>query len=1086
MRTRSKALAVAGVVWMAVMTGPHGGRTVRAQGPAAPEWQNPEVVGVNKERPHATMTVFPDAASAARGERATSPYYQSLNGSWQFSFAPRVDARPVDFYKPEFNASAWKSIRVPANWQLEGYDIPIYVNIAYPWGANTPPYIPAEINPVGSYRRTFTVPPAWNGRPVFVTFEGVESAFYLWVNGQRVGYSEDSRTPAEFDISTYIKTGENLIAVEVYRWSDASYLEDQDFFRLSGIYRDVWLWSPATVHIRDLEVAASLDNSYRDGVLRSTVQLVNRETATRKPTVQLELQDLAGHTVFGPVTKDAEVPAGGEVSVVLENSVAAPKPWTAETPSLYRVIVTLLDERSKPVESVPQRVGFRRVEIKDGRFQVNGVPILFKGVNRHEHDADTGHTLSTEAMLRDIRLMKQHNINAVRTSHYPNDTRWYDLCDEYGLYVVDEANIESHGMGYSPARTLGNNPAWKTAHLDRTMRMVERDKNHPSIVMWSLGNEAGDGVNFQATSAWIHQRDTSRPVHYEGAGERPHVDIVSYMYARPSSLAAYASMQQARPFMLCEYTHAMGNTNGNLDEYWELFYSKPQLQGGFVWDWVDQGIRTTQPAGNTRQMNPQRKLLQGPEFVGGFRNVDKTNTYLAYGGDFGPPTIPSDGNFCMNGLVSADRVPHPGLAAIKRWYQYVQVAPADLARGTVTITNWHDFIALDQEVQGLWSVQADGAEIAKGTLPALTIPAHGKQDVTVPLPAITPQPGVEYFVTLSFRLAKPAAWGGKAGDEMAYAQFALPISKPAAPAALTNGPDVTLAEVGDTITIKGRTFEAAFSRAQGTLTSLSTRGIPVLKRGPLPDFWRAWTDNDRGAGLNRKLGVWKDATEAWKATTVTATRVDAGTVRVDVSGTAAPAATVSVAYTIYGTGDIIVDMTLTPSAQDLPMLPRVGSQLVMPAGFEHMAWFGPGPDETYKDRKWARVGQYAGTVDEQWTDYPRPQENGNKVDTRWMAITNGQGVGLLASGMPLLSAAARHYTHADLVPARQTWRATRRPELFVNLDLAQMGVGGDDSWGALPHERYRLPAKVYQYRYRLRAFSTTLDGTPEKLAKTVR
>jgi beta-galactosidase len=687
-------------------------------------------------------------------------------------------------------------------------------------------------------------------------------------------------------------------------------------------------------------------------------------------------------------------------------------------------------------------------------------------------------------MLRDIRLMKQHNINAVRTSHYPNDPAWYDLCDEYGLYVVDEANIESHGMGYDPDKTLGNNPAWKTAHLDRTQRMVERDKNHPSVIIWSLGNEAGDGVNFEATSGWIKQRDPSRPVQYEQAGERSHTDLVVPMYTRPAQVAKYGSVPQSRPMILCEYAHAMGNSTGALDEYWKLFYSRPQLQGAFVWDWVDQGIRTIIPAPGERQMNPRRRLLPGPEFMNGARQVDRGNTYIAYGGDFGPVTIPTDGNFCMNGLVSADREPHPGLLAVKKYYQYVHTAPVNLAAGDVEITNWHDFTNLEDAVAGFWSVQADNAVLAYGPMPPFAIAPRGRQVVRIPLPTITPKPGVEYFLNLSYRLPRPTAWGGRTGDEMAWEQFALPVSAPATPADAPSAPPVTLEDAGGRITVTGGTFAAAFSKADGTLTSLTTRGVNVIQRGPQPDFWRAWTDNDRGARLNGRLAVWREATEAWAVTRVTATRLGADAVRVDVEGTLPPVqGTASLSYTVYGTGDIIVDVRVAPGAPNLPMMPRVGTQLVMPAGFDRMTWFGPGPEETYSDRKVARVNLYRGTVDQQWTEYSRPQENGNKADVRWMALTNAEGVGLLAAGLPRLSAAARHYTHADLVPAHHTWNARKRPEVFVNLDLAQMGVGGDNSWGALPHEAYQLPARTYEYRFRLRAFSTAQDGPPQALAR---
>ena len=626
---------------------------------------------------------------------------------------------------------------MPSNWQFEGYDVPIYVNIKYPWGVPDPPHIPANNNPVGSYRTRFTVPSAWAGRDVYITFDGVESAFYLWVNGERVGYSEDSRLPAEFNITKYLKDGENLLAVEVYRWCDGSYLEDQDFWRLSGIFRDVTLWSAGPLHVKDLQIRTDLDAAYTNAELKIDAQIRNGSAAAASLVVRAALLDAQGVELARASAAVDRVPAGQTVTAAMVQAIGAPKKWTAESPTLYTLIVSLVDAGGRVVEAIPQKVGFRKVEMKAGQLMVNGRPILIKGTNRHEHDADTGHDVTVEQMLRDVRLMKQHNLNAVRTSHYPNSPAWYDLCDRYGLYVIDEANIESHGMGYSPTRTLGNNPAWKTAHMDRTMRMVERDKNHPSIIIWSLGNEAGDGVNFEATSAWVHQRDPSRPVQYEQASLQPHTDIVVPMYMRPKAVAQYGSKPQARPLIQCEYAHAMGNSTGNFREYWDLFYGNPQLQGGLIWDWVDQGIRTRIPPAGARQARPERTLLAGPEFQLGFRRVEKAGTYLAYGGDFGPLDVPTDYNFCMNGLVSADREPHPGLLVVKRNYQYVHVKPVDLAAGTVHITNWHDFTPLDQALAGRWAVQADGTTIASGTIPPLKLGPRESKDVTLPLPPIT-------------------------------------------------------------------------------------------------------------------------------------------------------------------------------------------------------------------------------------------------------------------------------------------------------------------------------------------------------------
>ena len=828
-----------------------------AQAPAPLEWQDPAIVGVNKEPPHATFTSYPDEALARAGKRETSPYYRSLNGDWKFHWVPKPADRPVDFYRPGFDDAAWKSIRVPSNWQFEGYDVPIYVNIPYPWGKPDPPHIPANNNPVGSYRTRFTVPPSWAGRDVYLTFDGVESAFYLWVNGERVGYSEDSRLPAEFNITKYLQDGENLLAVEVYRWSDASYLEDQDFWRLSGIFRDVTLSSAGPLHVRDLQIRTNLDAAYTDAQLAIEVQVRNRSAAAANLSLRATLLDAQGAELGRASTAAGRVPAGEASTVSMVRPIVAPRKWTAESPYLYTLVVSLLDDSGRLVEAIPQKVGFRAVEMKEGQLMVNGRPILIKGVNRHEHDADTGHAVSVEQMLRDVRLMKRHNINAVRTSHYPNDPAWYELCDQYGLYVIDEANIESHGMGYAPARTLGNNPAWKAAHMDRTVRMVERDKNHPSIIIWSLGNEAGDGVNFEATSAWVHQRDPSRPVQYEQAGRKAHTDMFVPMYMRPKGMADYASQTQPKPLIQCEYAHAMGNSTGNFREYWDLVYSSPQLQGGLIWDWVDQGIRTRIPAAGARQARPERALLAGPEFQMGFRQVDKAGTYLAYGGDFGPIDVPTDYNFCMNGLVDADRQPHPGLLVVKRNYQYVHVKPVDLAAGTVKVTNWHDFTPLDDALTGRWTVQADGSTVASGAMPPLALGPRESKDVTLPLPAITPRPGVEYFLDVSWRLKADAPWGGRAGDEMAYDQFKLPVGRPAAPVPPSPAATLALADGPDAVTITGAAFTVLFDKASGTMASLKYRGTELVHQPLMPDFWRAWTDNDRGAKLQTRLNVWR-------------------------------------------------------------------------------------------------------------------------------------------------------------------------------------------------------------------------------------
>ncbi|MBN2292293.1 MAG: beta-galactosidase, partial [Pirellulales bacterium] len=557
------------------MMATQGGHQVMAK--ERPDWENPKIFAVNKLPPHATMMPYADARTALKGDCAASPFFLSLNGPWQFNWAPKPADRPKDFYKPEFDAGGWKTIPVPSNWQMHGYGIPIYVNIKYPFSPSDPPHIPHDNNPVGSYRRTFIVPESWDGQRVLLHFAGVESAFYVWVNGRKVGYSQGSRTPAEFDITPYLKKGENLLAVEVYRWSDGSYLEDQDFWRLSGIFRDVYLLATPSVHVADFWARTDLDDRYEDATLKLNIQLANQSKKQTRASVEVVLLEetrqanpsnaagpltqITTRPVAKPWTRQVDIKPGETVSVNLEEKITNPEKWTAEAPNLYALLIVVKDDQGKVIEVIPSRIGFREVAIADGQLLVNGKPVILKGVNRHEHDPVTGHTVSRESMIRDIRLMKQSNINAVRTSHYPNVPLWYELCDRFGLYVTDEANIESHGMGYG-AKSLAKDPEWKEAHLDRTQRMVERDKNHPSVIIWSLGNEAGDGVNFTATSNWIRRRDPSRPVHYERALKGPNTDIICPMYARPGKLLEFAKKPQTRPMILCEYAHAMGNSVG--------------------------------------------------------------------------------------------------------------------------------------------------------------------------------------------------------------------------------------------------------------------------------------------------------------------------------------------------------------------------------------------------------------------------------------------------------------------------------------------------------------------------------------------
>lgn len=1027
-----------------------------------PEWDDLAVIQVGAERPHASMMIYPTAALAESGEMAKSPWFQSLNGNWKFHCSPSPAARPAEFYRTNFDDSKWRTIPVPSNYQLHGCDIPIYTNIVYPFlqDENAAPVVPKDRNSVGSYRTTFTLPEGWKGRQVFLYFDGVDSAFYVWVNGQKVGYSEDSRTPAEFNITRHVKPGTNLVAVEVYRYSDGAYLEDQDYWRLSGIYRNVYLWSTADQHIRDFEVQTELDPQYRDATLRVRAEVVNYAGKLRAGAVALELLDPAGKPVFARQTQKIP-PGAGETILSFSVPVANPRKWTAETPNLYRLLLTLTGAAGNTVEVIPANVGFREVEIRDGRLLVNGSPVLLRGTNRHEHDPDTGHYVTRESMIRDIVLMKQFNFNAVRTSHYPNAPEWYELCDRYGLYVIDEANIETHHYGLSPKNRLANDLAWQPLFLNRFERMVERDKNHPSVIIWSLGNESGDGPNIAAVFQWSKRRDPSRPFHYEGSSRAggSNTEFNSWMYPTPEQVLAHARKRPEMPVLLVEYTHAMGNANGNLKEYWEIFQSGINVIGGFVWDWVDQGLRQPVPEA--------------------YRARSGKKTFLAYGGWWeNAAGAGNDGNFCMNGLVDADRNPHPGLWAMKYVQRYLHATPVDLASGRIRIKNWYDFLNAGEIAEGRWEVKADGKPLASGSLPPLDLAPREEKEFRIALPPIQPEPGVEYWLNLSFVLRADTPWAKK-GHEIAWDQFPLPVQA-AAPVMKSAPTELEMWCQNRQAWFRGRDFTAAFDERTGTLMSYVYKGLKLLERGPLPDFWRPMTDNDLGAYRSimsrRQAGstdilLWREAGPSWRPSKVTYQRLNPQTVQVAVQGELeALGASYNVTYWIHSAGDIVVESAYRPSERRLAMMPRFGMQLVASPGLEDITWYGRGPAPTYVDRDFERVDVYRSTVDKQWIDFSRPQANSNKTDVRWVALTNSRGVGLAAVGAPVLSVEAYHYTHADIESADYSFRLTRRPEVYLNLDLKQMGVGGIDSWSlnAYPLPPYRIPSsEEYKYRFRL-------------------
>jgi len=1049
-----------------------------ATGQELKEWQNPKLTGLNNEPAHATMVTCPDGKIARsiqlvnNRERAKSPFYRSLNGDWKYHYSANFSQRISGFWTPDFDDANWPLIPVPSNVEMSGYGIPIYVNIRYPWTWHgiepNPPFIPEDEpnNSINAYRRTFTVPKEWSGRHVFLTFDGVNSFFFLWINGQKVGIGKDSRTPVEFDITRFLTPGQNLLALENFRWSDGSYLEDQDMWRMSGVFRDVYLWSPPAEHIRDFEVKTELDQQYRDARLKILVHLTNYASDSKEIVLKAELWDPVGKAVLVP-TVQKHVGAGEEISVESITSVPNPLKWSAETPNLYKLLLSLEDASGKILEVIPVNVGFRKVEIREGNLLVNGQRILIKGVNRHEFDPDRGQAITVEGMEKDIQVMKRFNVNTMRCSHYPNQPAWYDLCDRYGIYLIDEANIESHGMGYD-AKTLARNPDWADAHMNRTIRMVERDKNHPSVIIWSLGNEAGDGPNFEADSKWIHQRDPSRPVHYEGAGRNPHTDIVCPMYPRPSELGRYSSESRNRPYIMCEYEHAMGNGSGDFWSYWNQIYTKPFLQGGSIWDWVDQGLRQPQqalPLAHFQKVKPGAK------------------TFWAYGGDFGPAGTPSDDNFCCNGLVTPDREPHPGLFFVKHVYQYIHCRAVDLAGRIIEVKNFYDFSNLKDLAAGQWRLKADGKIIQSGKISDLDLQPHAARQMTIPLKAFQPAPGVEYFLELSFILKRDFPWA-KAGHEIAWDEFKLPDAAPATQAETANFPTPAMTQNGDRIFVSGKDFQAVFNKPSGALVSWMYKGAELITSALRPDFWRAQTDNDRGRDELKSQGIWRTAHQDAQCTACSAAIKDSSHVVEVTSVQTLPriSAQWETTYLIYGTGDILVKAHFKPGKSELPKIVRLGMQMALPPGFEQLTWLGPGPQETYCDRKDAKFGLHHGTVAAQfYAEYTEPGETGNKTDARWVALTNGKGIGLLAVGEPLLNVNALHYGTEDLNARKHAFELPSRDTVILNLDLTQQGVGGDDSWGAWPHEEFLIPCKEYSYSFRLRPFSS--GDNPEKLAR---
>lgn len=1062
----------------------------------SPDWENEQVLHINTEPPRATFVPFATIAGALSGEDSRSPFYRSLNGLWKFHWSPDPDQRPTNFFDTDFDDSSWKTIPVPSSWQMEGYGTPIYLGSGYPFKIDpprvteTPPTnwtAYANRDPVGSYRKTFELPPAWNLRRIFIHFDGVDSAFYLWVNGVRVGFSKDSRTPAEFEITRYVHPGANQLAVEVYRWSDGSYLEDQDMWRMSGIFRPVYLYSTAAARIRDFAVRTDLDADDQNATLEiKPILAAENHLFLANWTVRAQLFDAAGKPVFtNELSCDAaeilnpsfdakilddRVPQRGEPKFAwLTGRLINPAKWTAETPNLYQLVLTLNDDQGNVVEADSCRVGFRKIEIRDGRFLVNGQSVRLRGVNRHEIDPDTGHALSTARMIQDITLMKRANINAVRTCHYPDDPRWYDLCDRYGLYVLDEANICTHGT----RGTLANDPQWTGAFLDRAERMAERDKNHPSVIIWSMGNESGYGPNFAAVSGWLHEFDPTRPVHYEGAqGEikdPPTVDMIGRFYPRLTT-AVYVKPDDPwnvrwdklleiarrtnddRPVLATEYAHAMGNAIGNLQDYWNEIYSNPRMLGGFIWEWCDQGLHKKLPDGRIATV---------------------------FGGDFGD--VPNHGGFCIKGLVNADREIFPKYWEVKKVYQPVAIAPVNLVPGRVRIkmTNRNSFLNLRQ-YQARWTVtDSDGHQIQSGSLPPMDVEPGAQRVIPIPVAKIIkPKAGSAFWLRVSLQTTEDSLWA-PAGYEVAWQQLPLSVKVPAP--LKTSPPGLEPLKVssdGDRVVIEGAHFSASFSRPAGTLVSLKFGQQEMLAAttgdapGPILQMARAPTDNDKGFGhwLARD---WQDAglnriERRVNSFVVSQPRPDEVKVQtVATSSAAAGGYVLKTTWTVRGDGTVEMADHFSPFGHLPVTLPRLGVVMCLAPQFENFRWYGRGPWENYPDRKDSTdMGIWSSSVDDQYVPYVRPQENGNKEDVRWLTLTDAAGRGLrVADDDHSMAVSALHFTVADLASVRHSYQLKPRPEVVLSLDAAQCGLG-NSSCGPGVLQPYAVPPTEYSLNLR--------------------
>jgi len=958
-----------------------------------PEWENPRVFRVGTDKPAATLMLFDSAKAANQAPgREASPFFLPLDGAWKFHWVPNPDQRPTDFQQPSTSLAGWREITVPDCVEVRGYGTPLYKNIGYYFKVD-PPFVMGEPDPryttfhernaVSSYRRTFKLPEPWKGRTVYLRFDGFASALSVWLNGERLGYAEDGRQGATFNITSALQPGENTLAVQVYRLCDGSYMEDQDFWRLSGLTRPVYLWSAPQTHLRDFFVRTTTGT---EGDYAGAWNLkVEAEIEGPDQGVSLEAE-LYPRTAFkgGRVAHGQALPVGNALQLNLP--VASPHLWSAEQPNLYTLVLSLKDARGKTLEAIPQKVGFRQVELKNGRMLVNGQPILIKGVNRHEMDPDHGYAVPLQRMVQDITVMKQHNINAVRTSHYPNDPRWYDLCDEYGLYVMDEANLETHGLSDTPRNPVID-PAYRAAAMDREIGMVERDKNHPSIIFWSLGNENNvDSDFFGQAYAWIRARDPGRLIQNQRNGPR---DTVDSMYARVRELEAYGRRTDTKiPFILCEYSHAMGNSSGNLADYWRVINTYPNLQGGFIWDFVDQGLRKTIPTERVRHGGP----------------VD----FWAYGGDYGD--FPNDDNFNCNGLVQPDRRPSPQFAEVRYCYQTMAVKAVDVTRGLFSVKNRAFFTNL-ADTECLWTYEENGEVIAKGTLGRLDVPPQAEKQIDVPLSMVR-RPTYAALVStwnFTFVTTRKTLWADK-GYVVGREQVVVPADPQSARMTGTvSREEVQLDETEAAVTVTGSGFCVRISKASGAIESWKVMGEEQILSPLAPNFWRAPTDNDRGNHMAERHAMWQHAAEHREVHGVHVKREvdDTWLVQVDLTFPEAAETAGTLIYKFTHAGEIRVTFKVEPKGKGLESLPRIGMTVQIPSAYDQVTWLGRGPLENYADRRAsAFFGKYTLAARDFFFPYVEPQECGNRMDTFWVSFTDRAGKGIKVTGDPRSTSAS--------------------------------------------------------------------------------